>query len=36
VFSKGPNLDLTLRPDSPTLQIPGFKPIPFGQIGILR
>jgi hypothetical protein len=28
------NLDLSLKPDSPALQIPGFVPIPFNQIGI--
>jgi hypothetical protein len=26
-------LDLTLREDSPAYSIPGFKPIPFKQIG---
>jgi hypothetical protein len=33
-FADEAKLDLTLRPDSPALMIPGFQPIPFGSIGI--
>jgi len=29
------NLDLTLQPDSPAYDIPGFEAIPFGDIGIV-
>jgi hypothetical protein len=36
LFVDEAHLDLTLRPDSPALQIPGFQPIPFAQIGIQR
>jgi hypothetical protein len=34
LFVDEKNLDLTLGPGSPALQIPGFQPIPFHQIGI--
>jgi hypothetical protein len=27
-------LNMNLRPDSPALAIPGFKPIPFNRIGV--
>jgi hypothetical protein len=35
LFVDEAKLDLSLRPDSPALQIPGFAPIPFSQIGIV-
>jgi hypothetical protein len=34
LFVDEKNLDLTLSPNSPALQIPGFQPIPFHNIGI--
>ncbi|MGR0482456.1 MAG: right-handed parallel beta-helix repeat-containing protein [Candidatus Electronema sp. V4] len=33
LFVDEANLNLALRPDSPAYTIPGFQPIPFGQIG---
>ncbi len=33
LFVDEANLNLALRPDSPAFAIPGFQPIPFGQIG---
>jgi hypothetical protein len=34
LFVDEAKLDLTLKPGSPALGIPGFAPIPFGEIGI--
>jgi hypothetical protein len=34
LFVDEAKLDLTLRPESPALKIPGFVPIPFASIGI--
>jgi hypothetical protein len=34
LFVDEAHLDMTLRPDSPALAIPGFQPIPFDRIGI--
>jgi hypothetical protein len=34
LFVDEAKLDLTLRPESPALKIPGFQPIPFASIGI--
>jgi hypothetical protein len=34
LFVDEAKLDLTLRPDSPALKIPGFLPIPFSSIGL--
>ncbi|MBN2802782.1 MAG: right-handed parallel beta-helix repeat-containing protein [Deltaproteobacteria bacterium] len=36
LFADEANLDMTLSKDSPALAIPGFKNIPFNEIGILN
>jgi hypothetical protein len=35
LFADEESLDLTLLPESPAYSIPGFEPIPFGDIGPL-